>query len=137
MTSFFQVGRPCILQRSLADYVNLTLSPYGEYWREVRKIVILELLSAKKVQMFQSVRDEEVGLCLNLSRILRVRSISVNSHFSWQTMFCVVRRLVKSMIMEEGLERAGFMSGAKGPVGRILHVGLLTVDNLAKRVQWP
>ncbi|XP_068304975.1 cytochrome P450 71A9-like [Pyrus communis] len=59
-------GRPALYTSKKLSYdcADLIISPYGEYWREVRKIVILELLSAKRVQMFQSVRDEEVRLML-------------------------------------------------------------------------
>ena len=60
-------GRPALYVAKKLSYecVNLSFAPYGEYWREVRKIVILELLSPKRVQMFQSVRDEEVGLMID------------------------------------------------------------------------
>ncbi|KAK9726675.1 hypothetical protein RND81_05G229800 [Saponaria officinalis] len=44
---------------------DITLAPYGEYWREVRKIVILELLSVKRVLSFRSTREEEVELMVN------------------------------------------------------------------------
>jgi hypothetical protein len=60
-------GRPALYVAKKLSYecVNLSFAPYGEYWREVRKIVILELLSPKRVQMFQSVRDEEIGLMID------------------------------------------------------------------------
>lgn len=39
------------------------LAPYGEYWREMRKIVKLELLSTLRLQQLKHVRDSEI-LCL-------------------------------------------------------------------------
>lgn len=38
---------------------GLMASPYGEYWKQMRKISVVELLSAKRVMSFRSVREEE------------------------------------------------------------------------------
>ncbi|GMN73219.1 hypothetical protein TIFTF001_055325, partial [Ficus carica] len=47
---------------------DVAFCSYGEYWRHARKISVLELLSLKKVQMFQFVRDEEVTLLIDRIR---------------------------------------------------------------------
>uniref|UniRef100_A0A7N0VK75 Cytochrome P450 n=1 Tax=Kalanchoe fedtschenkoi TaxID=63787 RepID=A0A7N0VK75_KALFE len=40
------------------NYVDLVFAPYSEYWREMRKICVVELFSMKRVQSFQPVRTE-------------------------------------------------------------------------------
>lgn len=39
---------------------DVTFSPYGSYWRQARKICVTELLSSRRVNSFNLVRDEEV-----------------------------------------------------------------------------
>eukprot|EP00262_Sarcandra_glabra_P012906 TRINITY_DN342_c0_g1_i7.p1 TRINITY_DN342_c0_g1~~TRINITY_DN342_c0_g1_i7.p1 ORF type:complete len:517 (+),score=54.19 TRINITY_DN342_c0_g1_i7:57-1607(+) len=43
------------------DCTDIVFSPYSAYWRHIRKICILELLSAKRVQSYSFVREEEVS----------------------------------------------------------------------------
>nr|BAM68809.1 putative CYP71AV1 ortholog [Artemisia afra] len=58
-------NRPETLTGEIVAYHNtdIVLAPYGEYWRQLRKLCTLELLSIKKVKSFQSLREEE---CWNL-----------------------------------------------------------------------
>lgn len=39
--------------------LDVGFAPYGEYWRELKSICVLHLLSNKRVQSFHQIRDEE------------------------------------------------------------------------------
>ncbi|PIA26788.1 hypothetical protein AQUCO_08900030v1 [Aquilegia coerulea] len=50
-----------------ANY-HLAFLPYGEYWRQVRKICVLQLVSAHRVDSFKSIRQDETDHLLNKIR---------------------------------------------------------------------
>ena len=60
-------NRPKTTATNIFSYgcIDVGFAPYGDYWRHTKKIVILELLSLKKVKSFQFVREEEVTLLVN------------------------------------------------------------------------
>ncbi|CAI0409643.1 unnamed protein product [Linum tenue] len=44
---------------------DITNAAYGDYWRQLRRLCVLHLLSTRKVQSGRSVREEEIGLLIN------------------------------------------------------------------------
>ncbi|KAF2292790.1 hypothetical protein GH714_028966 [Hevea brasiliensis] len=47
------------------NYSDIAFAPYGNYWREIRKICVLELFGTKRVQSFRFIREEEVALLID------------------------------------------------------------------------
>uniref|UniRef100_A0A0E0LDV4 Cytochrome P450 n=1 Tax=Oryza punctata TaxID=4537 RepID=A0A0E0LDV4_ORYPU len=45
---------------------DLVFAPYGDYWRQVRKIAVTELLTVRRVNSFRSIREEEVAAMLRV-----------------------------------------------------------------------
>lgn len=98
-------NRPRTLAANILLYgcKDVGFSPYGEYWRQARKICVVELLSLKRVNSFQHVRDEEVaeviesiqrtclcGSLINLSELFSVLSANTVSR-------CVIGRKVNEI----------------------------------------
>ncbi|MED6114797.1 hypothetical protein PIB30_083892 [Stylosanthes scabra] len=72
--------RPKHLGADILTYgsTNIATARYGGYWKQLRRIATMELLSPKRVSSFKSIREEEVtnlitwisannGSCVNLS----------------------------------------------------------------------
>ncbi|MFS7910907.1 putative cytochrome P450 [Helianthus anomalus] len=44
---------------------NIAFAPYGEHWRRVRSIAVLQLLNNKRVQSFRQVREQETQVIID------------------------------------------------------------------------
>ncbi|KAL2539585.1 Cytochrome [Abeliophyllum distichum] len=53
-----------VIRRLLYDMKDLSVAPYGEYWRQLKSIFVLQLLSNKRVQSFNVIRQEETALMM-------------------------------------------------------------------------
>lgn len=51
-------------RRLFYDLRNISVAAYGEYWRKVKSVCIVHLLSNKRVQSFRSIREEEIALLM-------------------------------------------------------------------------
>lgn len=69
-------GRPKsrIIEKLLHGAPDVAFAPYGEYWRELKSLCVLRLLSNKKVRSFNGIREEES--CRMIERIREKTSSS-------------------------------------------------------------
>ncbi|KAJ1441274.1 Cytochrome P450 [Sesbania bispinosa] len=76
-------NRPHLLAADIITYGSkgMSFSSYGSYWRQMRKISTFELLTPKRVESFQSIREQEAsnlvkeiglseGSSINLSKMI-------------------------------------------------------------------
>ncbi|GAV84820.1 p450 domain-containing protein [Cephalotus follicularis] len=56
-------SRPSLLVVRIMAYndSDILFAPYGNYWRQLRKILTMELLGVSRVKLFRSIREEEVS----------------------------------------------------------------------------
>ncbi|XP_004511997.1 cytochrome P450 71D8-like [Cicer arietinum] len=61
-------NRPHLESAHIMSYgsKDIAFSPYGDYYRQMRKICMLELLSAKRVQSFSYIREDETNIFIEL-----------------------------------------------------------------------
>ncbi|CAN6246902.1 unnamed protein product [Urochloa humidicola] len=54
-------SRPCspTIRIMMAEGQGLVFAPYGDHWRQLRRVSVLELLSARRVHSFRRVREDE------------------------------------------------------------------------------
>uniref|UniRef100_A0A1W7HBT6 Cytochrome P450 n=1 Tax=Scoparia dulcis TaxID=107240 RepID=A0A1W7HBT6_SCODU len=57
-----------VSERLLYNYKDVSVAPYGEYWRQLKSICVLQLLSNKRVQSFHAIREEETAMFINKIR---------------------------------------------------------------------
>nr|XP_048330627.1 cytochrome P450 71A1-like [Ziziphus jujuba var. spinosa] len=57
---------------------DVGFAPYSEYWRQGRKVCVLELLSLRRVLSFEFVREEETGELVRKLRYASARGNMVN-----------------------------------------------------------
>ena len=60
-------NRPLLAGSGRLSYnrLDIAFAPYGERWRKMRQLVVLELFSLKRVHSFRPLREAEVGLLIN------------------------------------------------------------------------
>ncbi|CAH9069437.1 unnamed protein product [Cuscuta europaea] len=102
------------------NYTVLTAAPYGDHWRNLRRICSLELFSATRLNAFKSIRQDEVRILLQ--KLLQVSSqgfeaVELRPKFS-QLSFNVILRMVAGKryygVEEENKEAKDFREIMKG-----------------------
>ncbi|KAI3767045.1 hypothetical protein L2E82_17126 [Cichorium intybus] len=73
-------NRPSLIGQQKVSYNGLEVifSPCNEYWREMRKVLMLHLLGPKRVECFRYIREDEVSSAMKKIHELALSSEPVN-----------------------------------------------------------
>lgn len=86
------------------DGSNFTFAGYGDCWRNLRKIVITELLSVKRVQAFGTIREEEVSRMINSITSSSGTLVNV-SELVISMIYNVLQRVLFGDIKDDGMRK--------------------------------
>ncbi|XP_031281358.1 premnaspirodiene oxygenase-like [Pistacia vera] len=110
--------RPPLLCADVVAYgcTDVVFSPYGNYWQQLRKMCITQLMTPKSVQSFRGIREEEVSKFVSLCSSRAKGTINISKGI-FSMMFDITTRSAFGEIMkdqkafldaiEEGLEVGG------------------------------
>lgn len=79
-------------EKLLYNYKDMSVSPYGEYWRQIRSICVVQLLSNTKVNEISKIREEETTILLN-----KIAESSNSSAIDLSELFMTLTNNVVSM----------------------------------------
>ncbi|KAM7260613.1 hypothetical protein ACFE04_011286 [Oxalis oulophora] len=80
-----------ILEKLLYNYKDVASAPYGEYWREMKSVCVLHLLSNKRVQGFRQVREEETKIMIEKIKTSSSNLVSLSETLATYTNDVVCR----------------------------------------------
>ncbi|KAJ4974163.1 hypothetical protein NE237_007337 [Protea cynaroides] len=82
------------------DYAMMGFAPYGSYWREVRKWVVMELLSNRKLESLKHIRCGEIRKCMNDLHGLWVKNNGNQIKVEMNRLFCdLTMNMVLKMVV--------------------------------------
>lgn len=88
---------------------SLIFAPHGEYWRQIQRICVSELLSTKRVRPFRSIREDEMRNLIDFVHSLRGRPFNLSSKNS----SCLMAIVLKATFGESCKQKDELLSALK------------------------
>ena len=145
-------NRPSLMVSEYLEYkcTSLVSSPYGEHWRNLRRLCALEIFSSNRLNMFLGIRKDEIKhLLRRLGRDSRdnFAKVELKSLFSELTFNIITRMVAGKRYYGEGADfeeakhfreiiRKSFLLSAASNPGDFLPI-LRWMDSEGMRRRWP
>ncbi|XP_073303353.1 trimethyltridecatetraene synthase-like [Primulina huaijiensis] len=130
------------------NYSDITWSPYGPYWRQARKMCLMELFSAKRLESYEYIRTEEMSSLLRgLSESAR-KPLYLKDHLSTVSLNVISRMVLGKRYTDESkdsivspdefkrmLDELFFLNGVINIGDLIPYVGFMDLQGYVKRMK--
>ncbi|KAF5178374.1 Cytochrome p450, partial [Thalictrum thalictroides] len=125
------------------DYTDVGWSPYGPYWRHIRKICLAELLNTKKVDSYEYIRVEEGRALISSLYTSCGKSITIKDHYSNFTLNNITRMVLGKKFWDENesedlakiADEWFFLNGAMNIGDSIPWINFLDLQGFVKRMK--
>nr|XP_016439312.1 PREDICTED: premnaspirodiene oxygenase-like isoform X1 [Nicotiana tabacum] len=96
-------SRPKLLAAEIVLYnsSDIAFAPYGDYWRQMRKICVLEVLNTKNIRSFSSIRRDEVFRLIQFFRSSSDKPVNFTKRISLFTSFIICRSAFGTVFKEQ------------------------------------
>ncbi|XP_039145924.1 cytochrome P450 71A1-like [Dioscorea cayenensis subsp. rotundata] len=93
-----------VLMKFSYNGLDISLSKYGEHWRQMRRLATLEIFSMKRVQSFRTVREEEVHVLIQSIRQYSCSQgpVNLSEMFLCMTNNIICRQVFGKRFSEDG-----------------------------------
>ncbi|KAF5468354.1 hypothetical protein F2P56_012512 [Juglans regia] len=126
------------------NYATFALSPYGSYWRQVRRITILEFLSDQRVEMFKHIGESEVNttiretyqLLLNNNKLMLVEMSRWFGNITLNTLFRMVAGKRFALAATEDEDEGNDLQCRKALTDFFIFAGKFVVSDALPYLRW-
>ncbi|KAF5176475.1 Cytochrome p450 [Thalictrum thalictroides] len=110
---------------------DVAFAPLGEYWRQMRRVCVIDLLSLKRVQSFEFVREEEIANMVNKINQACLMKSDVNLT---DLISVITNNIISRVALGRSLE--GKSEGAKLTKEVMEHFGVFSVGDMFPSLGW-
>ncbi|PRQ24583.1 putative cytochrome P450 [Rosa chinensis] len=127
-------------KKVLYNCKDILSAPYGEYWRQIKSICVLNLLSNKRVRSFRAVREEESkSMINNIQQFCSISSSPSSSSLSVLNLSEMFLTLTSDIVCRVALGRKYSDRGQGGRIFKELSVELselMSRLNIGDYIPW-
>ncbi|PIA24843.1 hypothetical protein AQUCO_19100002v1, partial [Aquilegia coerulea] len=110
---------------------DVAFAPLGEYWRQMRRVCVIDLLSVKRVQAFQFVREEEIANMVNKINQACLTKSDVNLT---DLIAVITNNIISRVALGRSFEEKSV--GAKLTKDVMEHFGVFSVGDMFPYLGW-